>query len=146
MEVVRKRVQKLDVNPVVDQEEHWMKSYWRPAMAFTYMFICIFDFFVMPAWIEKTMIKPDHAIELAKKMPEKDQVMALQILSKEATWNPLTLRENGFFHIAMMAILGVAAWTRGREKEEIIRNSFDHNYGDRNNTPRTGTKIDNPDN
>lgn len=143
--IIRKRVQKLDVSPVVDQEEHWMKAYWRPAMAFTYMFICIFDFFVMPAWIEKTMIKPDHAIELARKMPEKDQVMALQILSKEATWNPLTLRENGFFHIAMMAILGVAAWTRGREKEEIIRNSFNRDYDDRGLPSGPRTKVDNPD-
>lgn len=121
MIIVKKRVQKLTVDPVNDNGEAWIKSYWRPAMAFTYMFICIFDFFVMPAWIEKTMIKPEQAIELARKMPEKDQVMALQILSKEATWNPLTLRENGFFHLTMMAVLGVAAWTRGREKELLIQ-------------------------
>ena len=134
MVTVKKRVQKLDVNPVIDQEESWMKACWRPAMAYTYMFICIFDFFIMPSWIERTMIRPEQAIELARKMPEKDQVMALQILSKEASWNPLTLRENGFFHITMMAVLGVAAWTRGREKEEIIKSAT------------TKTKVDNPDN
>jgi hypothetical protein len=119
-----KRVPKLRVEDDQEPGEHWLKEYWRPMMAFTYMLICVFDFLIMPAWIEKTMIKPDHAIELARKMPEKDQVMALQILSKEATWNPLTLRENGFFHLAMMTVLGVAAWTRGREKELLIQQNM----------------------
>lgn len=109
---------KVDIDP---NNEHWMKAYWRPAMAFTYMFICIFDFFVMPSYTEKNNLKFDTAIMLAKQMPEKDQVAALTILTKNNHWDPLTLRENGFFHIAMMAILGVAAWTRGREKDEIIK-------------------------
>jgi hypothetical protein len=96
------------------QEEGWMKQYWRPAMAFVYMAICIFDFIVMPVWVEKTTVKPVEAIELARKMPEKDQVMALQILTKEQYWNPITLKENGFIHIAFGFILGIAAWTRGQ--------------------------------
>lgn len=118
-----------------------MKAYWRPAMAFAYIFICVFDFFAMPAWIAKTKIQPEAAIELAKKLPEKDQVMALQILTKEASWDPLTLKENGFFHISMMAILGVAAWTRGKEKEEIIKNLTSNN-GSNNGS---NVKANNPD-
>lgn len=31
-------------------------------------------------------------------------------------WDPLTLKESGFFHLAMGAIIGVSAWTRGNEK------------------------------
>ncbi len=31
-------------------------------------------------------------------------------------WDPITLKEGGFYHLAMAAIIGVAAWTRGREK------------------------------
>jgi N-acetyl-anhydromuramyl-L-alanine amidase AmpD len=30
------------------------------------------------------------------------------------------LKEGGFYHLAMAAIIGVAAWTRGREKIERI--------------------------
>ena len=104
------------------QEEGWMKSYWRPAMAFVYMAICIFDFIVMPVWIEKTQVKPVQAVELARQMPEKDQVMALQILTKEQYWNPITLKENGFIHIAFGFILGIAAWTRGQAQIAQIKN------------------------
>jgi hypothetical protein len=31
-------------------------------------------------------------------------------------WEPLTLQGAGLFHVAMGAILGVTAWSRGREK------------------------------
>lgn len=148
---IKKQIDQLDVNPE-NKVEYFMKTYWRPAMAWTYMIICVFDFLIMPTWVEKTTIKPEHAIELAKKMPEKDQVMALQVLTKESVWNPLTLRENGFFHIAMMAVLGVAAWTRGREKEELIKiaaneSHGDNDYGNRNRSRNyRRQRIDNPDN
>lgn len=35
-------------------------------------------------------------------------------------WDPLTLKESGFYHLAMAAIIGVAAWTRGQEKIKRI--------------------------
>jgi hypothetical protein len=35
-------------------------------------------------------------------------------------WDPITLKESGFYHLAMAAIIGVAAWTRGKEKIERI--------------------------
>ena len=131
---------KVDIDP---NNEHWMKAYWRPAMAFTYMFICIFDFFIMPAYVANSRVKPVDAVELARKMPDKDQIMALTVLTKESFWDPLTLKENGFFHISMMAILGVAAWTRGKEKEEIIKTYRDGllNGGNQNNP---SPKPDNP--
>lgn len=31
-------------------------------------------------------------------------------------WSPLTLQGAGLFHLAMGAILGVTAWSRGQEK------------------------------
>jgi len=95
-------------------EEGWMKSYWRPAMAFVYMAICIFDFILMPIYTERNDIKFDKAVELVRQLPEKDQVMALQILTKESVWNPITLKEGGFIHIAFGFILGISAWTRGQ--------------------------------
>lgn len=73
-------------------EESWLKSYWRPAIAWQYFAVCIFDFIIFPA--------------------------AFMYFSQQQ-WNPITLKEGGFYHLAMAAIIGVAAWTRGQEK--IIR-------------------------
>jgi len=76
--------------------DSWMQSRWRPMMGFTYMIICIFDFIVAPVlW---------------------SLVQALQAGNVTLQWNPLTLIAGGFFHIAMGAVLGVAAFTRGQEK------------------------------
>ena len=70
-------------------EESWLKSYWRPAIAWQYFAVCIFDFIIFPA--------------------------AYMYFSQQQ-WNPMTLKESGFYHLAMAAIIGVAAWTRGQEK------------------------------
>jgi hypothetical protein len=37
-------------------------------------------------------------------------------------WKPLTLEGSGLFHVAMGAVLGVTAWTRGQEKITEISN------------------------
>ena len=70
-------------------EESWLKSYWRPAIAWQYFSVCIFDFIIFPA--------------------------AYMYFSQQQ-WDPITLKEGGFYHLAMAAIIGVAAWTRGQEK------------------------------
>jgi len=31
-------------------------------------------------------------------------------------WQPLTLGGGGLYHLAMGAVLGIAAWSRGQEK------------------------------
>lgn len=83
-------------------ESSILKQYWRPAMAWSYLTICLWDFLVAPiffAWWAK------HAS------------ITLEM------WKPLTLVEGGMFHMAMGAILGVAAWTRGQEKIALIGNS-----------------------
>jgi hypothetical protein len=42
----------------------------------------------------------------------------IQVAAKQTVtqWNPLTLQGAGLYHVAMGAILGVAAWSRGQEK------------------------------
>jgi len=73
----------------------WMNTKWRPAMGWMYMTICITDFIIFPIlWA----IFKSYAGE------------PLEI------WRPLTLEGAGLFHMAMGAVLGVAAWSRGREK------------------------------
>ena len=38
-------------------------------------------------------------------------------------WVPLTLSNGGLFHMAFGAVLGVAAFTRGQEKIEKVKNA-----------------------
>lgn len=76
-------------------EDSWLKQYWRPIMAYQYLAVCLFDFIVAPLL-----------------------TMALSKYTgiQYKPWDPLTLKESGYYHMAMGAILGVAAWTRGQEK------------------------------
>ena len=74
-------------------EESWLKQYWRPAIAWQYLAVCIFDFIIFPA--------------------------AYMYFTKQP-YDPITLKEGGFYHLAMAAIIGVAAWTRGQEKIQRI--------------------------
>lgn len=80
--------------------ETWIKSYWRPAMAWLYMAICFMDFIGFPflAGIQPIIYK------------------GVGIAAKYEPWISLTLQNGGLVHAAFGAILGVAAWTRGQEK------------------------------
>jgi hypothetical protein len=77
------------------QNEDWMVKKWRPAMGWTYMVICILDMAIFPIFWSVI------------------QVMTTTPLTQ---WNPLTLQGAGLFHLAMGAVLGIAAWSRGQEK------------------------------
>ena len=75
--------------------EDWMQKKWRPAMGWTYMIICVLDMAVFPViW------------SLA-------QMITKQPLSQ---WMPLTLQGAGLYHLAMGAVLGIAAYGRTQEK------------------------------
>jgi hypothetical protein len=75
--------------------EDWMNRKWRPTVAWTYISTCIADFIVFPiAWSLFT----SHT----------DSVLI--------PWDPLTLKGAGLYHMAMGAILGITAWSRGQEK------------------------------
>ena len=97
----RAQIAKEETKKKDKESEHWMKSYWRPAMGWLYMLICAFDFVIAPM--------------LAMAMP-------LFLKSLGATtvtytqWQSLTLQNGGLIHLAFGAILGVTAWTRGQEK------------------------------
>jgi hypothetical protein len=88
----------------MSNNEDWMNRKWRPAMGWTYMAICIFDFLLAPIiWAALQATLEGHVTQ----------------------WQPLTLEGAGLFHMAMGAILGVAAWSRGQEK---IQNMQISNY------------------
>jgi hypothetical protein len=79
----------------MDKENSWIKHYWRPLMAYQYLAVCLSDFIIFPFL---TM-----GFSYLTGVPY-DQ------------WDPITLKESGFYHLSMGAIIGVAAWTRGQEK------------------------------
>ena len=92
------------------KKEDWMNSKWRPMMGWMYMLICTFDMVVFPVlW------------------------SLLQTLTHSpiTQWNPLTLQGAGLFHIAMGAVLGIAAFGRTQEKLGGANNGGA-------NTPATG--------
>lgn len=81
-----------------NNNDSWINKSWRPMMGFLYLIICAFDFVIAPTIF-----------------------IFLQSSSNNITqWEPLTMKAGGLFHVAMGAIVGVAAWSRGMEK---IKNS-----------------------
>lgn len=82
------------------ENEHWVKSYWRPAMGWLYMIICGMDFVGFPL--------------LTIFLPVIFQPFGLVVPYQ--VWTSLTLSNGGLIHLSFGAILGVAAFTRGQEK------------------------------
>jgi hypothetical protein len=79
--------------------EDWMQSRWRPAMGWMYMAVCVFDFIIFPIlWAIVQFWENSVANDAFRQ------------------WNPLTLQGAGLFHMAMGAVLGVAAYGRTQEK------------------------------
>ena len=77
-------------------KEDWMNSKWRPMMGWMYMIVCTCDFVVFPVlW---------------------SLVHTVMHTGQYTQWNPLTLQGAGLFHLAMGAVLGIAAWGRTQEK------------------------------
>ena len=77
------------------KKEDWMNSKWRPMMGWMYMLVCSFDMILFPIlW---------SLLQTATHTPI-------------TQWNPLTLQGAGLFHIAMGAVLGIAAFGRTQEK------------------------------
>ena len=77
-------------------QEDWMVKKWRPMMGWTYMATCLFDFILGPILYNVLQyLNPGQAVGM---------------------WTPLTLQGGGMYHLAMGAVLGVSAWSRGQEK------------------------------
>ena len=84
-----------DVKPAED----WMQKKWRPMMGWQYMFVCVFDFVVFPIMFTIVQFWETQAANDAFRQ-----------------WIPLTLSNGGLYHLAMGAVLGISAWSRGQEK------------------------------
>ena len=77
------------------KREDWMQTMWRPAMGWLYMLVCFTDMIVFPVlW---ALWQGVNHVPITQ-------------------WNPLSLQGAGLFHIAMGAVLGIAAFGRTQEK------------------------------
>jgi hypothetical protein len=77
------------------KKEDWMNSKWRPMMGWMYMLVCTMDMVIFPIlW----------------------SLLQTMTHTQITQWNPLTLQGAGLFHIAMGAVLGIAAFGRTQEK------------------------------
>ena len=78
------------------KKEDWMNSKWRPAMGWMYMLVCIADFVLFPVLWSLVQVVGGGEVR--------------------TQWSPITLQGAGLFHMAMGAILGIAAYGRTQEK------------------------------
>jgi hypothetical protein len=78
------------------KNEDWMNSKWRPAMGWSYMLTCVADFVAFPILWSLVQVIGGGRVE--------------------TQWQPITLQGAGLYHIAMGAVLGIAAYGRTQEK------------------------------
>ncbi len=78
------------------KKEDWMNSKWRPMMGWMYMAVCMADFILFPILWSIIQVHGGGEVKMQ--------------------WQPITLQGAGLFHIAMGAVLGIAAYGRTQEK------------------------------
>ena len=84
------------------KKEDWMNAKWRPMMGWMYMLVCTMDFVVFPIlW---------------------SLIQSVSHGNVSSQWSPVTLQGAGLFHMAMGAIMGVAAFGRTQEKLAGVSN------------------------
>ena len=88
---------------------------WHNICLLIFLLITTFDFVIFPIFYEylNFQLTPEKMIAVALQITNpSNQLVALQMLSKEHVWQPLTLQQNGLFYMAFGAILGIGAWKR----------------------------------
>ena len=108
--------EKIELSDSEKKKEDWMNSKWRPMMGWLYMATCTFDFVIFPILWSLLQSVMGHPV---------------------TQWQPLTLQGAGLYHIAMGAVLGLAAFGRTQEKLAGANNGG-------LNAPSTGFGIPSP--
>ena len=76
--------------------DHWVIYGWRPALAWSYVIICLFDFAVGPTLYNILQyLNPGQNLD---------------------AWTSVTLQGGGLYHLSMGAIIGISSHGRTREK------------------------------
>jgi len=99
------------------QKEIWITSKWRPATAWMYMVVCIFDFIIFPIMWSIVQIIFNGKVD--------------------SPWTPITLIGAGLFHMAMGAIVKKPAVLETPDGDVIairhkmfLSHSYDHRVVD----------------
>jgi len=79
------------------KKETWINTGWRPALAWSYVLICLFDFIIGPTIY--------NVLQFYN--PGQDVGM----------WQAITLQGGGLYHLSMGAIIGIS--THGRTQEKM---------------------------
>lgn len=93
--------------PLFSKKEPEFHNKWRPAIAWSYVIICLFDFIIGPVF---------YAII---------QAMFINNVTEIAHWEPNTLKAGAVYHVSMLAIIGVSAYGRTKEKLAGTRNEIE---------------------
>jgi hypothetical protein len=75
-------------------------------MALQYMVVCLSDFVIFPIMFTIVQFWETQAANDAFRQ-----------------WAPMTLQGGGLYHMAMGAVLGITAWSRGQEKIAGVANT-----------------------
>jgi len=82
---------------IANTNTDWINNKYRPAMGWTYMIICIFDFIIAPImWSIVQAIGNGGVVS--------------------TQWAPLSLGGGGLLHVAFGAVIGISAFGRTKEK------------------------------
>lgn len=93
----------MEQNVKIKANETWVNSKWRPALGWTYICICVFDFIIAPTLNYFFFGKTGGGY---------------------IPWKSLTMSDGGLFHLSMGAVLGITSWTRGQEKINSGRSPY----------------------
>jgi len=78
------------------QTESWVVTMWRPALAWSYVLVCLFDFAIGPSLYNILQyMNPGQHID---------------------AWTSVTLQGSGLYHISMGAVVGLSSHGRTQEK------------------------------
>ena len=105
------------------EKEHWYRWCWRPTAAIVFLTVVVFDFIIMPTFINLTSAGNNYQ-EVFNQLNNLDKEVQVELVKRidieKREWEPLTLQAGGVFYACFGAILGVSAWTRGQEKIKKI--------------------------
>lgn len=76
------------------RNENWFYKGWRPAVAWGYLFLCIFDFFLAPVLLG---------------------IFCYFTHTAYIPWVPITTTGGSILHASLGGISGISAWSRGKE-------------------------------
>tara|TARA_R110000822_G_scaffold232478_1_gene364246 strand:- start:64 stop:309 length:246 start_codon:yes stop_codon:yes gene_type:complete len=75
---------------------NWFADKWRPASAWVYLLICLFDFMIAPILWNMMQLIVNSAVQ--------------------TQWQPLTLIGGGLMHVSFGAMMGITSLGRTKEK------------------------------